>query len=105
MKAPTRVKIGPYRFVIAYDNDELLDLSEGDGLFQGNKLTITIRSTLADPIKRTALLHELMHGCVFYTDESQVTNEETAITAITVPFMAILLDNPKLTNWLLEGES
>lgn len=102
MKRPTKAKVGPFSFRIDYNNDELLDHSEADGLFQGSKLTITIRSDIAEPVQRSALLHELLHGCVFYGDESEVKDEESAVTLITVPLLALLRDNPALTVWLLE---
>ena len=104
MRKPVKAKVGPWVFRIDWANDDLLDAHGGDGLCEATKLVITVRSTLVEGVQRTILMHELLHACVAFGDETVIKDEESAVDRIAVPLVAMLHDNPPLAAWLMRTD-
>jgi hypothetical protein len=99
VKRPTRVKVGPFDFRIEYVDLELADRS---GSFEPKTLRILIDNDVPVPVQRHILLHELMHACVFVSDEPESETEEAYVRVISGQLLAVLRDNPKVATWLSE---
>lgn len=102
VRKPKRVRVGAFTYRIAWEESDSLTAHGADGLFEAGKQLITVNPTQGRDMRRVHLLHEILHACVHDAgNEDHVTDEETAVQAITARLLQTLRDNPIVTRWLL----
>jgi hypothetical protein len=98
MKLPTKIRIvGSDYKVIPSEAGELKAM---DHIGECNYLehTIRIKKGLIGPILKNTMLHETVHGI---SNELCLGLEERQVELLTTGLIAVLKDNPKFKDWLL----
>lgn len=102
-KRPSKVKVGPFDVSIVFGGSHM-EHSDSSGLFEGRKLRITVDKDVTPDVQRHILIHEIMHACIFVTDEPEQKDEESYIRCISGVFYGVLKENPQLVAWLLDKD-
>jgi hypothetical protein len=107
---PTSVMIGPYNFEIEYVSKEKLadgrSRQHDGGRLMTAALKIQVSGDTALGHQKVTVLHEIAHAIQLVVNEGgdwgeKFTEEEWV--ARTIPMLlAVLRDNPAVSNWLLE---
>lgn len=99
MKPPKRLRIGPHVYRVRYDRRALTHI-EARGVCDTAALTIDIDGDLAPSAVAETILHESLHACFVFLDvDSEV--EERVTRALAPALLAVLRDNPEMTDYLL----
>ena len=98
------VKIGDVTYTIS--EVEALRRAEDDAVLYGRiehmKLKIEVESTLAEPIKRVTLMHEIVHGIFNQAGQDLEDSREELVLALGYGLTALLRNNPALVAYLTE---
>tara|TARA_Y100001970_G_scaffold103753_1_gene130081 strand:+ start:1621 stop:1962 length:342 start_codon:yes stop_codon:yes gene_type:complete len=98
---PTNIKVGSLDInVRLYDN--LINISEDEGSYDGSKQTILIDKEIAERQNSYSFLvlwHELCHA-IYDQHLLEAAKEEIVVNAYSHGFTMILRDNPDLKNWM-----
>lgn len=120
---PSQVKVGPVRYRIVGDSDEIAKESEKHAkegewtaFSDHNLLLICINPNHPEDATKVTVLHEILHCCLMlsgiWLDQYAVVVgrakgrhggygvEEAAVTGISACLLGVLRDNPELMAWL-----
>lgn len=111
---PSKVKIGAQVFDIQWLHvkDDAMLTDSSYGYTQDERNIIVINQDLHETKKKITLFHEILHA-VRMVNEAPTKPKDGAdyaewehyfIGIYENALLAVFQDNPKLTNWLLEGE-
>lgn len=103
---PKKVKVGYKTYTVQYD------CSEGDMVHRGSSRytglsdhtgsLIRVASSLTEDEVMNTLIHEMMHGCVWVwgTERKDMNTEESFVNKTANMICTMLIDNPKLRNYI-----
>ena len=111
VERPTRLRIGPFTYRVAwedviYDTNDAGETDETMPILSARvehaNLTIRVLKSLAIPVQRKSLLHEVIHACNWITGHADRTDEEQIVRSLAFPILDVLRDNPRFVAWLME---
>lgn len=112
-RRPEFVRIGPFTYAVTWpehvldvdtfgnDDETLPTLSARADHYA---LAIQVSSTLARPVQRKSLLHEVIHACNWISGHDDTSSEEQFVRALAFPLLDVLRDNPVLVAFLTEPD-
>lgn len=110
MKPPETITVGPYRYTVVVDDDEILRRSREQstdllGCAEHRQLTITLRPEQAPDMLAETLLHELLHCLNEMTGVTSMFDDGDSQESFVARYSPALLDtlrrNPDLVRYLL----
>jgi Zn-dependent peptidase ImmA (M78 family) len=98
---PVRVLVANALYVITYQRSLELDGEQAYGIHDYNNKTIQIATDCHETIIKQTLFHELFHAVTseYFVD---LTDDESTADLVSLGFMKLFADNPKLASYLLE---
>ena len=78
--------------------------SNGMGRSDVRRGTIELNIAMTDDVKRSTLIHEVIHQLADILDISSIRESESNISALAAGFYTILKDNPELVSWLIKRD-
>jgi hypothetical protein len=97
-----QIKIG----AITFDVVEVDGLTDGQATIWGqvisSKCVIRIEAALLEQVKRTTILHEVLHVVADHIGRPEVAADEGLVNALAHGMLQVLRDNPGLAKRLLE---
>lgn len=107
MKAPRRLKVGPFRYRLriggrGFDRHRAEEGSHDlQGRCENEALLIAVKGGLALGVEREVVLHEVLHTCMYAAGlPLSGDDEETAVRAITTWLLGVLRENPAFVAYL-----
>lgn len=112
MKPPRRVKVGPLRYRVIVDQDQLDAMQARAGVedpllgfCSSATEAIYLAPDLGRHTERATLVHEIFHALVTNSGMGEQygtrkVSEEEAILALDTGWLGVLRDNPKLVAYL-----
>lgn len=87
--------------VFSYVEDLFDDQPGGKMAYTNNHMaTIRVRSTMAESVKRTTIMHEVIHALCCINDLA-IDNSETQVSVLANGVLMFLRDNPEMARRLL----
>jgi hypothetical protein len=78
---------------------------EGDdayGMYLCSSARILIQTDLSLPVLQDTLLHEIMHGIVYWYNILDTDREEEVVCKMSTGLLQVLKDNPRVRNFILK---
>jgi hypothetical protein len=109
MEIPESVQIGPYRYAVKADADELMryehrQMSSVWGCIRWKEMDILLDPAADNQRLRETLLHEIIHGCNDVAGTGGLTDEERFTTALAPTLLDTLRRNPALVSYLTSDD-
>jgi hypothetical protein len=128
MLPPSTVRVGPVRYRILFDADEIKRVSDEADLeadsewtaFSDHRVNIIGIDPKSHPDQqRASLVHELLHCCLRFSGawpntyakltakagkDYDIPVEEFTVGATAYPLLSVLRDNPELLAWLTASD-
>jgi hypothetical protein len=106
VKPPRRLRIGHLTYKVRVDRQRC-EAEDAEAISSGNEARIILRGDRPHDANADALLHEILHQCLFVAgiDVNQLEGgqpqEERLVRAMSGPLYAALRDNPALVAYLV----
>ena len=112
-KRPEELRIGPFTYSVTWE-PHVLDIGP-DGIEDASRellsarvdhyaLAIHISTSIARPVQRKSLLHEVIHACNWISGHGDTSSEEQFVRALAFPLLDVLRANPQLVAFLTERD-
>ena len=92
-----KIKVGVFEYQVNFIGN-FADSTGHLGQCDSNKLIISIDQNLLPEVKRTTLLHEVLHACCNYVGIEGEMNEEEYVTRISNILYQTLKENQCIIN-------
>ena len=105
MTLPERVKIGPIVYEVCVV-ERLTDAGNNRTLWgnvKQDECRVFLEAGISDQQKRQTLLHEVIHVLLHQSGRPEQAEDEGLVEALGHGFMAVLIDNPALIEFVTEG--
>jgi hypothetical protein len=102
IKRPKKIKVGYANYDIVEDDVRLIE-SKAGGMHAPNTSRIYVESEQENDYAKMALLHEILHACVYVSSvPSDDVAEELYVSIIAPNLLEALRRNPRLVAYLLQ---
>jgi hypothetical protein len=101
-KPPTTIKVGPFFYEVEVDDAKVPNSLYG--VCDKSEQKISLHTDQSDQRLRLSLLHEVLHALCDLANLDDDPVEERIVTQLSPVLLAVLLENPKLTSFLLHSD-
>jgi hypothetical protein len=103
VKPPSTIKVGPFTYRVEVDDAKVPDSMYG--VCDKSEQRISLHKDQSKQRLRLSLLHEVLHALCDLANLDDDPVEERIVTQLSPVLLAVLLENPKLTRFLLENSN
>ena len=111
-KLPKMVKVGPYKYSIVTDRTKCRNASKKKDKYLWGETSPVYQTIYLNPdqgadSKADTLLHELLHAVWYHQGmrEHKIESEEQIVATLAPGILDVLRRNPKIVEYLVNGES